>query len=183
MPRTELEKSNFSELSDAIRYIEQCIPSPDKGLPEEVFLFASRLTPLVNVDILIRNEEGHVLLTWRDDKIFGSGWHVPGGCVRIGEYFADRIVAVARGELGVSVFCYSTPLGVFETIDNMRPFRKHHVSLLFECKLMDSLDPVKEFSGKSSRNGAWLWHPECPPDLLQKAYGDILWDRFNHGND
>src|SRR5438105_4861558 len=49
------------------------------GLPPEVFLFLSRVTPLLNVDLLIQDDRGRTLLTWRDDEFFGAGWHVPGG--------------------------------------------------------------------------------------------------------
>lgn len=171
----DMAKDDFSGLSDAIRYIERCIHSPDKGLPEKIFLFASRLMPLVNVDLLIRNEEGHVLLTWRHDEIFGSGWHIPGGCVRLGERFADRIIAVATGELGVSVSFESTPVGIFETIDSTRSDRRHHVSILFECTLTSPLDPGQRSNTDSPQLGSWAWHSGHPAKMLQYLYKDLLW--------
>lgn len=170
-----MEKNDFGKLSDAIRYIEQCVPSPDKGLPEEAFLFVSRLTPLVNVDILIRNETGHVLLTWRDDKMFGSGWHVPGGCVRVGERLEDRVMAVAAGELGVSVSFEPTPLGLFESIDHARGDRKHHISILFNCALTSQLDSGQMCNTDPPRIGSWAWHSQCPKKMIQYAYEDLLW--------
>ena len=42
------------ECSDLVARLENSIPDPHQGLPEEVFLFLSRITPLVNVDLLIR---------------------------------------------------------------------------------------------------------------------------------
>ncbi len=172
---SEMAKHGFNGLSDAIRYIEQCMPSPDKGLSEEVFLFASRLTPLVNVDLLIRNEEGHVLLTWRDDEIFGSGWHIPGGCVRLGERFADRIKAVAAIELGVSVSFEPIPVGLFETIDPERMNRQHHVSILFDCTLTSPLNLDLRCNTNPPRPGYWVWHSRRPEKMLQYAYEDLLW--------
>lgn len=145
---SEMTKDDFSELSDAIHYIERCIPSPAKWFPEDVFLFASRLTPLVNIDLLIRNEAGHVLLTWRDDEIFGSGWHVPGG-IRLGERFADRIKAVAAVELGVSVSFEPIPIGLFETINSERKNRRHHISILFDCTLNSPLNLDLKYNTKS----------------------------------
>ncbi len=50
-----------------INQLEACVENPTTGLPEDVFLFVSRITPLVNVDLLIKNELNHTLLTWRDE--------------------------------------------------------------------------------------------------------------------
>lgn len=172
---SEIAKDDFGGLSDAIRYIERCIPSPGKGLPEEVFLFASRLTPLVNVNLLIRNEESHVLLTWRDDETFGSGWHVPGGCVRLGERFADRINVVAVIELGVSVSFKPIPVGLFEAIDPERANRRHHVSILFDCTLTSLLNIDLRCNTDPPSAGYWVWHSRRPEKMLQYAYEDLLW--------
>ena len=38
------------------------------GLPDELFLFVSRITPLVNVDLLIQDDRRHTLFTWRSDE-------------------------------------------------------------------------------------------------------------------
>lgn len=40
--------------------------APEQGLPEELFPFVSQITPLVNVDLLIRDPQCGVLLTWRE---------------------------------------------------------------------------------------------------------------------
>lgn len=62
-----------------IEGIRDYIDDPRNGLPEELFLFATEITPMVNVDLLVRDDEGRILLAWRDDDIYGTGWHVPGG--------------------------------------------------------------------------------------------------------
>ena len=166
----EIAQDDFGGLSDSIRYIERCVPSPGKGLPQEVFLFASRLTPLINVDLLIRNDEGHVLLTWRDDQIFGQGWHIPGGCIRLGETFSDRIAAVAETELGVTVTVSPNPISICETIDNTRPSRTHHITLLFECQL--DCEPLQSnrYEDDHPKPSTWAWHANPPENLLQREY-------------
>lgn len=161
-------------MADAIAFLASQAPDPCKGLPEELFLFASRLTPLVNVDLLIRNELGEVLLTWRDDAIFGKGWHVPGGCIRLGETFADRIAAVAVNELGAAVTFVPTPLGVFETLDKTRVSRTHHVTLLFNCVLVGKPDSQRQCITALPKPGYWKWHAKCPFDLLQREYRDRI---------
>lgn len=158
------------EILKAIQQIETLVLNPEKGIPEALFLFVSRLTPLVNVDLLIRNEQEQILLTWRSDAIFGQGWHLPGGCVRIGESFADRIAAVAANELGSGVTFAPTPLAVYETVDSTRPARTHHVSLLFDCKLTGQPRGHWKHTDKLPEAGAWAWHSTCPDDFLQADY-------------
>ena len=53
------------------------------------------LTPLVNVDLLIK-DSGRTLLTWRDDEFYGPGWHIPGGILGFKERALDRLAKVAE---------------------------------------------------------------------------------------
>lgn len=108
--------SKDDKLRELISSLEASVPDPSTGLPEEVFLFVSRITPLVNVDLLIQDESGNTLLTWRDDKYCGSGWHVPGGIIRHRETMANRIHAVARLELGAAIDTDGQPLSINEII-------------------------------------------------------------------
>ena len=66
-------------LRRGIEALEAGQDDPRRGLPDDVFLFVSRIVPLVNVDLLIQDDRSRTLLTWRDDEFFGPGWHVPGG--------------------------------------------------------------------------------------------------------
>jgi hypothetical protein len=50
-------------LINLIDNLEASIPDPLTGLPEDLFLFVSRITPIINVDLLIKNESDHTLLT------------------------------------------------------------------------------------------------------------------------
>lgn len=143
---------------------------PRRGLPEDVFRFVSRVTPLVNVDLLIKDERSRTLLTWRDDEFFGPGWHVPGSIIRFKELAADRIRACAREELGADVSSDPAPLVVLEDIGGQET-RGHHISLLFRCRLLSPLDETRRAGGIPSP-GHWRWHERPPADLLaaQTAY-------------
>ena len=81
---------------DSIDYLEKNVPDPRVGLSRELFLLVSRLTPLVNVDLLVKDEAGRVLLSWRDDQYAGQGWHVPGGILRYKETLLERVDKVMR---------------------------------------------------------------------------------------
>jgi len=153
------------DLPTAIAAIESSIDDPRGGLPEDLFLFASRITPLVNVDLLIRDDAGRTLLTWRSDEYYGSGWHIPGGIIRYKETAADRIHACALEELGAQVAFEAVPLLVSETIRKQNS-RGHFVSLLYLCKLVTPPDESRRAHSNPPAAGEWQWHNRCPRDLL-----------------
>ena len=145
--------------------IESAVADPRAGLPPDLFRFISRMTPLINVDLLIQDDSARTLLTWREDEFYGPGWHVPGGIIRYKEPVADRIRACAREELGADVSSESAPLFVFESITEERT-RAHHISLLFRCRLLGPPDDSRR-AGGTPNHGRWRWHSRCPPDLLE----------------
>lgn len=151
-----------------VRQLEALVPDPARGLPEEVFLFISRMTPLVNVDLLIEDDADRVLLTWRDDGYSPPGWHLPGGIIRFKERAEARIRAVARLELNVDVDFDPAPLAVHELIDNRPTFRErgHFISFLHRCRLLGPLNAERRFCpGHPSRN-AWMWHESYPESMI-----------------
>ena len=140
----------------------------ERGLPADVFLLVSRLTPLINVDLLIKDASGRTLLTWRYDEFYGPGWHIPGGIVRFRESFAQRIAATARAELGAYVHFYAQPLMIREITNPDRDIRGHFVSFLFRCDLDTAPDRSIRFSEREPQNGQWAWHPRCPDNLIKE---------------
>jgi colanic acid biosynthesis protein WcaH len=150
----------------AIAPLEAALGDPHAGLPEEVFLFVSRITPLINVDLLIQDDSGRTLLTWRDDEFFGQGWHIPGGIIRYKETAAQRIRACALQELGADVSFDATPLLVLETIRSHRS-RGHFISLLYRCRFRTPPDEnLRAGDSPVPSAGTWRWHQGAPPDLL-----------------
>ena len=161
-----------SELELVVDHLESLVPSPQLGLPEPVFGLLSRIAPLVGVDLLIKDEEGRTLLTWRHDESYGPGWHVPGGILRYKETARHRIDEVARLELRARVEVISKPLSVEEVVRPDSANRGHIVSLLFRCRLLTALDESLHFNPDVPRAGYWQWHRHCPDNLIreQRAY-------------
>jgi colanic acid biosynthesis protein WcaH len=157
-------------LEPLIAALEAAIGDPRQGLPEQVFRFVSRLTPLANVDLLIQDERRGTLLTWREDEFFGTGWHVPGGIIRYKETAEQRVRACARDELGVEVTFDETPIAIAEGIGEQET-RGHHIALLFRCRLRGDPDPARAAAARPSP-GQWRWHRRCPDGLLpaQRSY-------------
>jgi len=155
--------------------------SARQGLPQEIFHLVSSLTPMINVDLLIRNEQEQTLLTWRADEFYGPGWHVPGGIIRFKESTAQRIAAVAAGELGCSVTAAPAPLLMREITNPQRDVRGHFISLLFACTLTSAPDTALKFCAGMPKNGQWMWHDRCPQDLIRVHEAYRPWIDDNAG--
>lgn len=149
-----------------IKALEAAVGDPRRGLPEDIFQFVSRVTPLINVDLLIKDERSRTLLTWRNDEFFGPGWHIPGGIIRYQETSAERIRLCAREELGAQVSFDPGPLFVFEDIGG-QDTRGHHISLLYSCRLLNPPDEARR-AANPPQPGEWRWHAGAPPDLIEE---------------
>lgn len=159
-----------------MRAIESRISAQTGDMPEEVFLFVSRITPLINVDLLIQDAAGRTLLTWRSDRFFGPGWHVPGGIIRYKEMAADRIRMVAKQELCAAVEFGPFPIYVHESTIPERRDRGHFISLLYKCRLTSELDQRRRYTPDAPVPDQWLWHERCPENLIpeQRAYAAYM---------
>jgi colanic acid biosynthesis protein WcaH len=162
MPRYKIT-SSIKKIIDSLEF---SIRDPSEGLSEDVFLLVSRITPLINVDLLIKNEQNYILLTWRDDGYYPPSWHVPGGIIRYKETISARINAVAASELGAAVRFKKGPLAINEVIHPSRKNRGHFISLLYECTLVSSLDENLMHKNGVPKAGEWSWHNKCPKDII-----------------
>jgi len=142
------------------------VRDPSRGLPEEVFLFVSEVTPLVNVDLLIKDERGRTLMTWRNDTFDKAGWHIPGGIIRFKESIGARIRVVARQELGADVDYNPVPAAISEVIHPTRKTRGHFISLLYRCSLITPLDERLRYKSGKRRPGVWKWHDRYPRNTI-----------------
>lgn len=152
-------------LESAISVLADSTPDPAAGLPDELFCYISRITPLVNVDLLIKDDQNRTLLSWRDDQYAGKGWHIPGGIVRFRETLESRIEKVALSEVGSLIQYEPTPIAVHQMIHTKRDIRGHFLSFLYKCFLPDSFQPSNGMLSPQSR-GYLSWHLKCPSDLL-----------------
>jgi colanic acid biosynthesis protein WcaH len=165
-----------SRRAEIIALLESGIGDPAKGLPDEVFLFLSRISPMINVDLLVKNKRKQTLLTWREDGYCSPGWHIPGGIIRYKETIATRIKAVAATELGADVGFRKEPLAINEII--LPPFknRGHFISVLYKCHLISGPDSNYKFTAGVPAPGQWAWHSKCPKNLIDihKIYKEFI---------
>ena len=154
-------------IAEAIKCLREQVKNPSKGLPEDLFHYISSATPIINVELLIKNENGNSLLSWRDDPYAGKGWHMPGGVIRFKETIKERIDEVVRTEIGTFIDSYiEEPVTINEIFDHEREVRSHFISLLYRCSLPVGFIP-KNTAISRFDPGYLMWHKTCPRDLLK----------------
>ena len=137
------------------------VKNPEKGLADDVFDFVTRITPMVNVDLLVFDSSDRFLLTRRETDQFMCGWHVPGSIVRYKEDLQNRLKQLIKAEfdnMPISslqmVCCYQIVL------NKNRNKRGHFISFLYKgiAKEPVSKKQLNAISGK--------WFEQCPEDLI-----------------
>jgi len=150
--------------------LERAIPDASIGLGNDLFLAISRLTPLVNVDLLVQKSFSgklHTLLSWRSDEFY-VGWHFPGGILRFKERLESRVKKVGEQELSSPITSIKGPLEVNEFMNPARDVRGHFLSLLYTVEL-GSYQAIGLYnSNEVIRPGALRWFVQAPNDLLKQ---------------
>ncbi len=70
-------------------------------------------TPLVSIDLILRNERGQILLGRRTNRPAQGLWFVPGGRICKNERVAEALLRISKRELGVEI-SQAKLLGVFD---------------------------------------------------------------------
>lgn len=169
------------EQKEAVELLRKARLDVAKGLPEELFWLVSSWTPIVNVDLLIVNNSGQILLARRNDDFHPDCWHIPGGCIRFGETMLHRVHETAQKELGCDVIVRESPIAVRDAI---RPpilnreypdERRHFVSILYECRLPEG-EVILNRNLTEEDPGYLKWFDRLPKGFveIQHIYDDIL---------
>ena len=165
-------------LESYLKKIKGIISDPQDGLPEELFHFASSITAMANVDLLMKNNK-KTLLIWRDDQYYGPGWHIPGGIIRFKETFSSRIHKVAESELDMSVTHSQAPITIKELFAKNRNVRGHFITFLYECWPESEPDISRKYNGGEPQNGQWSWHDKSPINIIKQH---ASYESFINGN-
>jgi len=134
----------------------------------KAFLNVVASAPLVSIDLIVRNEEGHVLLGKRVNRPARGYWFVPGGSIRKNERIVDAFERISRDELGNPLEQKDARLvGIFEHFyddnflgeDNVST---HYVVMAYECRL----DPAARIVLDGQHSEVKWWNVE---ELLDSA--------------
>jgi ADP-ribose pyrophosphatase YjhB (NUDIX family) len=138
-----------------------------KGIGQDLFLQISQLTPMMNVDLIIKSKDMKMnLLSWRDDKYYGPGWHIPGSVVRFKEKMVTTIKRISDKEIKSDIDKIKGPLGYHELFNNERNIRGHFVSFVYIATL--KTEPITvDIKIKNIKNGDLCWFKNCPDNLIK----------------
>ena len=132
------------------------------NLPQHLFNYVSTITPLVSVELIIISPSNHVLLSWRDDGLYGPGWHLPGGIIRHKESLIDRIRIVALKECGIDKIKRCRFLQVNQIMNPDRDLRGHFISLTY-CIEIDYEPQILDID---LVDGSLRLFPSAPENLI-----------------
>ena len=110
-------------------------------LDTELFKSVVANTPLISVDLIVRNLQNQILLGRRVNRPAQGYWFVPGGRVRKDERLADAFSRLVNEELGLTKYSLQDALflGPFEHFytDNFsgNDFSTHYVVLGYQLDI------------------------------------------------
>ncbi|MCC5809417.1 MAG: GDP-mannose mannosyl hydrolase [Ectothiorhodospiraceae bacterium] len=126
-------------------------------LTGEAFRTVIGATPLVSIDLVLRNESGQVLLGLRTNRPAQGFWFVPGGRVFKGETLDAAFMRLTSEELGKQMTrARARPLGIYEHFYTDSVFGEspatHYVVLAYQLSLNLVLE---ELPTAQHRNYRW----------------------------
>lgn len=121
-------------------------------LPLNTFKTVIESSPLVSIDLIVRNSEGKILLGQRTNRPAKGYWFVPGGRILKDESFEHAFKRLIKAELDLRDVssCFK---GVYQHFydDNFSEdkFTTHYVVLAYEINFDGELSslPVEQHSG------------------------------------
>jgi len=131
-------------------------------LPIETFKTVIQSTPLVSIDLIVRNPNGKILLGKRTNRPAKDFWFVPGGRILKDETFEQAFNRLVQVELGLSnqqVTFLGTYQHFYEDNFSADAFSTHYVVLAYEMSI--SVDIA---SLPIEQHNEYLWFNE--QDLL-----------------
>jgi len=113
-------------------------------LPDQVFKTVITSTPLISIDLVVRNKQDQVLLGKRLNAPAKGFWFVPGGRVQKDETLDNAFVRLIKEELGTDIPVKRSEanlLGVYEHFYEENVFDStattHYVVLGYEIQLSE----------------------------------------------
>lgn len=115
-------------------------------LPDQVFKTVIQSTPLISIDLVVRNEKNEVLLGKRLNAPAKGFWFVPGGRIQKDENIDQAFIRLVNQELGINSGVTkkdSNFLGIYEHFyeDNFyeEDFTTHYIVMGYEINISQSL--------------------------------------------
>lgn len=116
-------------------------------LEKSTFKTVVASTPLISIDLIVRNSHDQVLLGFRSNRPAQGYWFVPGGRIYKNETFEQAFSRLTQAELGKTIeLSTASSLGVYEHfyVDNFSgpEFSTHYVVLGYQMYCDIGLDEL-----------------------------------------
>ena len=116
-------------------------------LDKETFSTVIESTPLVSIDLVVKNKQGKALLGERLNKPAQGFWFVPGGRILKNESLVDAFKRLTAEELGQTLSIEQAQLlGPFDHFYNDNvfgdAFSTHYVAIAYELTLETEVDQL-----------------------------------------
>ncbi len=113
-------------------------------LDQQTFLTVIESTPLVSIDLIVKNSQGQVLLGERLNKPAKGYWFVPGGRILKDEAMSSAFKRLTKDELGTEFLLEQAVLiGPFDHFyqDSIfgDEYSTHYVAIGYELRLSEEL--------------------------------------------
>lgn len=117
-------------------------------LDDSAFAGIIAATPLISIDLIVRNDRGEVLLGKRRNRPAMGYWFVPGGRIFKNERSRDALNRIGKGELGIDI-PDGVLLGIFDHIyeDNffaIPGLSTHYVVAGYQIKIAANLSVIRD---------------------------------------
>lgn len=133
-------------------------------LSDEDYAFIYNRSPRICVDLIIRNQQGAILLTKRDIEPYKNHWHFPGGRIKFRETAAQAIKRILKGELGLEQDWETFELGFCEFLEEIQDGNERHsISLVHEIILSNDIQVQLDKNSKDSGFFHAIPEPMIPP--------------------
>lgn len=156
-------------------------------LDEQRFLSVIEASPLVSIDLVIKNHRDEILLGERQNRPAQGYWFVPGGRIQKNETIAEAFDRLTKVELGQSFsLAQARCLGPYDHIyrDNFKGkegIGTHYVAIAYELRITEQDMQELVLDDQHSSQAWWGIQDLLASDLVHantKAYFD---DRFRYG--
>jgi colanic acid biosynthesis protein WcaH len=113
--------------------------SKQMKLSNEEFSHVINVTPLVAIDLILRNQQGQVLLGQRRNRPAQGYWFVPGGRIMKNERLLDALKRIAYTELGIELRS-GQMIGTFdhlydENVFGLADVTTHYVTIAYQVEI------------------------------------------------
>jgi len=158
----------FTEL---LHQMLDVIFQPRLGIGKLCFHILSQFTPMVNVEVfLIDGAKKAIYLVYRDDELYGPGWHVPGAILRVQELLLDCVKRTIRDEICSVEYDAENIICILATqaFHRSRLIRSHFISFCYLVQVKWSQEILEYNHKQRYLHGHIAKHYKCPSNLIKE---------------